>query len=191
MVQRVHLVGLRAVLLAMRSFFFLPSLLGLTIEDLRNDPDLTPERFAEHFANFKFQFRAQIQSPETFLATKSGDCDDFATLAADILRRKGYTPHMITVRTKKVVHVVCYIEETKAYLDFEKRKHPNRLVGASHSLAEIAQKVAESFNAQWTSVSEFTYEAGVKRLVSTVSRHNALAANQAEVKIASVTPAAN
>ena len=142
-------------------------LAAVTVNDLRNDPQLTPERIGSYFANFDFEFRSQVQRPEVFLAAKSGDCDDYATLAADVLKQKGYTPHLVTVRMKKVVHVVCYIEETKSYLDFNKRHEAVCTVPSDGSLTDIAQQVARSYRTTWTSVSEFTYEDGIKRLVAT------------------------
>jgi hypothetical protein len=144
---------------------------AVTVHDLRSDPQLTPQRFGRYFANFEFEFRAQVQPPEIFLRTKSGDCDDYATLAADVLKQKGYTPHLITVRMPKIVHVVCYIEETKSYLDFNKRNEAACTVSTDGSLADIAQQVARSYKTAWTSVSEFTFDDGTKRLVTTLVKN--------------------
>src|SRR5687767_2893421 len=94
---------------------------GLSLEDIRNTPDLTPKKFAAYFRDFEFKFHSEVQSPDIFLATRSGDCDDFSTLAAAVLRDRGYTPRLITVRMPGVTHVVCYIEETKSYLDYNNR----------------------------------------------------------------------
>jgi hypothetical protein len=141
---------------------------AVTLQELRNTPDLTPSTFASHFSNFDFCFRAEIQSPDVFLATQSGDCDDYSTLAADVLREKGYSPRLVTIRMPKVVHVVCYIEETGAYLDYNVRAESTRLVKCESSLDAIAASVARSYGTKWTSVSEFTFSQGTKRLVSTV-----------------------
>lgn len=141
---------------------------GTTLEELRNDPDLTPERFASHFAGFKFHFRAEVQSPERFLASRSGDCDDYATLAAELLRDRGYNPQLVAVRMKKIVHVICYIPEIGGYLDYNERASANPIVRSNGSLADIAEKVSRSFGSPWTSASEFTFEEGRKRLVKTV-----------------------
>lgn len=147
---------------------FAPALQALTLEQIRQTPDLTPAKFAAYFSDFEFQFRAQIQSPEVFLATRSGDCDDYSTLAAEVLREKGFTPRLITVRMPKVVHVVCYIEETGSYLDYNNREKKGVLEKCGPSLEEIARSVAKSYQARWTSASEFTFSVGTKRLVSTV-----------------------
>lgn len=143
-------------------------------------PDLTPGKFASLFSRFEFKFRPEVQDPQVFLATESGDCDDYAILAAIVLREKGYTPRLVTVRMPGLVHVVCYIEETKSYLDYDNRNYFSRTVSCGNSLEEIARRVARANRLNWTSASEFTFEDGVKRLVETVletkPRSRALAA---------------
>ena len=141
---------------------------GLSLEDLRRSPGLTPFTFASHFRNFDFAFRKEVQRPEVFLASKSGDCDDFSTLAAVVLRERGYTPRLISIRMPGVTHVVCYIEEAGAYLDYNFRNSGTPLVKSGASVEEIADSVARSYKLRWTSASEFTFGGDVKRLVHTV-----------------------
>ena len=141
---------------------------GVTLEELRRDSRLTPQRFAEYFKDFDFVFHAEVQEPETFLSSRSGDCDDFATVADLILREKGYTPHLISVRMGKAIHVVCYIDEIGGYLDYNYRNAPSRTIPCGKALPEIAALVSKSFAMPWTSASEFSYHEGVKRLVATV-----------------------
>jgi hypothetical protein len=141
---------------------------ALTLDDIRKIPNLTPQKFAGLFSDFEFRFRSEVQAPEVFLATESGDCDDYATLAAAVLRERGYTPRLITVRMPRLVHVICYIEETKSYLDYNNRSFFSRTVSCGGTIEEIAKKVAKSSNLPWSSASEFTFEDGVKRLVKTV-----------------------
>jgi hypothetical protein len=145
---------------------------AITVEDLKSIPNLTPQKFAACFSNFSFQYRAEVQAPDVFLATESGDCDDFATLAADVLKDKGYTPRLIAVRMTGLVHVVCYIEETHTYLDFNNRDVLRKTVSCGSNLNEIADKVAKSFDSRWTSASEFTYADRMKRLVATAVEAN-------------------
>lgn len=141
---------------------------GLTLDDLRNTRDLTPKKFASFFRNFDFEFRSEVQSPDVFLATQSGDCDDYSTLAALVLGEKGYTPRLIAVRMPGVTHVVCFIEEAGAYLDYNCRGSVNRIVACDRTIEAIAASVAASYNAKWSSASEFTYGSGLKTLVATV-----------------------
>ena len=141
---------------------------ALTLEDLRNNPDLSPAKFASYFRNFDFKFRSKVQSPDVFLATQSGDCDDYSTLAASILREKGYTPRLIAVRMPGITHVVCFIEEAGAYLDYNNRASSNALVTSASTIEAIAASVAASYNSEWFSASEFTYASGLKTLVATV-----------------------
>ena len=83
-----------------------------------------------------------------FLASRAGDCDDFSTLAAAILREKGYTPRLISVRMPGITHVVCYIEESESYLDYNNRAGRKCLVPWCSSLGAIANSVAASYGSQ-------------------------------------------
>ena len=142
---------------------------ALTLERLHNDATLTPHTFALHFSKFRFAFHAEVQKPEDFIASESGDCDDYSTLAAAELSARGYHPRLIAVRMPHVVHVVCYFAEANGYLDYNKRAKGSGIVASGSSLNEIADSVAKSFTSSWRSVSEFTYQDGVKRLVSTTA----------------------
>ena len=147
--------------------FCLPTF-GLSIQDLRRRERLTPAEFAAHFRHFQFTFRKEVQRPEVFLASRSGDCDDFSTLAAAVLREKGYTPRLISVRMPGVTHVVCYIEETNSYLDYNNRATSDFLVPSANTLDAVAESVARSYGLPWSSASEFTFGDGKKRLVKTI-----------------------
>ena len=150
-------------------FFAAVSHQALTLSDLRSDSNLTPARFASFFRNFDFDFRKEVQPPDAFLAARAGDCDDYSTLAAAVLREKGYTPRLVSIRMPGVTHVVCYIEETNSYLDYNYRACANPTVASGRELSAIAESVAKSYRTKWLSVSEFTYGEGVKRLVQTVT----------------------
>ncbi len=89
-----------AALLILAFFAFAPLSRALSMNELRAMPGLTPEKFARLFAGFAYKFHAEVQPHDVFLDTKSGDCDDFATVAADVLQRRGYTPRMIAIRMK-------------------------------------------------------------------------------------------
>jgi hypothetical protein len=152
--------------------FLLPAVLAgaATLADLRADPKLTSERLMAYFADFKFELSRQVRQPETFLASRSGDCDDFATLAADLLREKGYSTRLVAVFMPHDVHVVCYVAESHGYLDYNRRKQASPLVKCEENLTAIAASVAQSFRSPWRSASEFTFRNGGKRFVSTVFR---------------------
>ncbi len=143
---------------------------GVTLAELRADSTLTPERFIKSFADFKFELSRTVRKPEIFLESKTGDCDDFATLAAELLHQKGYTTRLVAVYLPKDVHVVCYVAETNSYLDYNCRKKVAPLVKCDGKLAAIASCVAESFRTQWRSVSEFTFHNGSRRFVMTEFR---------------------
>ena len=141
---------------------------ALTLAELRADPNLTPERFIKYFADFRFKLARDVRKPENFLATRSGDCDDFATLAADLLREKGYTTRLVAVFMPDCVHVVCYVKEANSYLDYNCRKQVSPLAKCDEGLTAIAASVAGSFRTNWRSASEFTFQNGTRHFVLTV-----------------------
>jgi len=161
------------------SCLFAISTRGVTLEQIDGSPNLTPEHFASFFRSFAFRFHAEVQSSETFLATESGDCDDYAILASNVLHHHGYSPRLIAIRMPQIVHVVCYIPETNSYLDYNLRARSTGLVECRPEIAEIARSVARSYGAKWSSASEFTFQDGAKRLVETVveGRQKQLASN--------------
>jgi hypothetical protein len=144
---------------------FGPSLCGVTLADLRNDPHLTPSRFARYFSNFKFHAHAEIQTPESFLATESGDCGDYARLAADILREKGYTTKLVVICMPAAAHAVCYVAETHCYLDYNNRGFLFRTVSVGGSPASIACKVSRSFESDWVWVTEYSFRPGEVEII--------------------------
>lgn len=133
------------------------------MEQLRTDADLTPERFIRLFADFEFKLGEERQSPETFLAKRCGDCDDFACLAAQILGERKYTTRLVAVFMKEQTHVVCYVEEAHGYLDYNRRKECSPLQTTGGALKEIATAVAASFRTPWLYASEFTYDGRAPR----------------------------
>jgi len=136
---------------------------AVTLADLQRDPRLTPESLLHRFAGFEFKLFDEVQPRDVFLSTQTGDCDDFATLAADVLRQKGYTTRLIAIFMSKQTHVVCYVKEAGAYLDYNNRRKASPLVPTSGTLPDIAAKVARSFRTPWTSVMEFTYKDGIRK----------------------------
>jgi hypothetical protein len=148
---------------------------GVTLEDLRTDPNLTPKKLMQAVSRFKYQLRAEVQRPEEFLASETGDCDDFATLASLVLREKGFTPRLIAVRMPGLTHVVCYVAEAGSYLDFNNRIYFRPLVKCKGDVRAIADRVSESFDSSWTTASEFLYTNQVKVLVSTIAKAESFA----------------
>ncbi|MEO5803032.1 MAG: transglutaminase-like domain-containing protein [Verrucomicrobiota bacterium] len=128
----------------------------------------TPDRFARSFSDFKFVYHEKVQEPEAFLASRSGDCDDFATLAAKVLGESGFVTHLYAVRMKGETHVVCYVPETGSYLDYNERAQPNPLVACDGTLKDIARKVSRSFGRDWLSAYEFSYREKMKWLVNPI-----------------------
>lgn len=139
---------------------------ALTLQDLQDDAQLTPARLMGYFSDFKFQLGPNLQKPEDFLANKCGDCDDFANLTSLVLRAKGYTPRIFVVSMDRATHVVCFVAETRSYLDYNHRRDCV-LIPSTGTLADIAQKVASSFKSRWYSVSEVTFSEGVRRFIRT------------------------
>ena len=132
---------------------------ALTLTDLLNDPKMNPKRFAAHFEDFEYEFGVEVLPPQVFLARRRGDCDDYAILADYVLRRTDRETRLIHVRmVGRVAHAVCHVTPDGVYLDFNHRKLFFNLKRCGRTIREIATKVAESFQANWTSASEFTFD---------------------------------
>lgn len=137
---------------------------ALTLMDLLMDPKLTPKRFAAYFEDFSYEYGAEVLPAEVFLERRRGDCDDYAILADYVLKRKGFATRLIHIRmVGRVAHAVCYVNQSGAYLDFNNRKYMLNLKRCGRTIREIATKVSESFEANWTSASEFTFDYGEDR----------------------------
>jgi hypothetical protein len=147
---------------------------ALTMNELLNDSKMTPKRFANLFENFKFDDHPyeEVESPDEFLATESGDCIDYAVLADYVLKRKGYGTRLIRIEMvgKNFGHAVCYVTQSRAYLDYNNRGYFFNLQRSGPSIREMATKIADSFDANWTFAQEFTYDydTKVKRAFLTV-----------------------
>lgn len=140
------------------------------MEQLRQEPNLTPERLIGYFRDFKFQLGEKVQAPEIFLAAQSGDCDDFASLVAEILRERKYTTRLIAVFMDGQTHVICYVEEIKGYLDFNHRQDRTAVQATTGDLEDMADKVAAFFRSPWRCVGEVTYQSGERRIGRIVFR---------------------
>jgi hypothetical protein len=130
---------------------------AVTLLELVTIPNLTPKKFAKYFEDFEYEFSPEVLPAEFFLRQRRGDCDDYAILADYVLGRNQGT-RLIHVRmVGRVAHAVCYVTGSKAYLDYNNRKFFFNVQRCGGRLREIAETVAESLKANWTSVSEFTY----------------------------------
>ncbi|HEY5227558.1 MAG TPA: transglutaminase-like domain-containing protein, partial [Opitutaceae bacterium] len=126
---------------------------ALTFGDLLSDPSMTPKRFAGYFEDFDWAMHPfDVQDPEVFLESKKGDCIDYAVMADYVLRRDGYGTRLIRVEMvgKNIGHAICYITQNSAYLDYNNRKYFIKLQRSSPRLREVATRVANSFDANWS-----------------------------------------
>lgn len=157
----------RALLLL--CLFRFTNLQAFTLQDLQNDAQLNPQRFMSYFSDFSFSLGEKLQSPDQFLARKCGDCDDFSTLAVNLLAAKGYQTQLIVISMDAGVHAVCYVAQEHVYLDYNNRA-TRTLVATDGSLSDIAQKVAGSFRSTWRSASEYQIADGARRCLRTELR---------------------
>jgi hypothetical protein len=152
--QRNYQAGL-AVMLA--CLLPVTTLHGLTLEELRKVPDMTPKKFAGHFKDFAFRFMGKLQEPDEFLLSRSGDCDDYAVVADLVLRPRGYDTRLVGIQLVGSAHMVCYVINDKVYLDYNNRQVFVNLTRSDASLRAVATRVARSLNANWTTATEYTY----------------------------------
>lgn len=124
---------------------------------LREDRNLTPAGLLRHFAGFAFELGERLQDAETFLRRRRGDCDDFASLASQVLAERGCHTKLVVVMMEGQTHVVCYVREAEGFLDYNRRAVPDPVVASDGSLEDIAAKVATAFRSEWWMASEFVY----------------------------------
>ncbi len=144
---------------------------AVTVGDLLRARKMTPERFADYFMDFGAEILPYVQDPEVFLQTEKGCCQDYAILAGYVLSHRNYETHLIRVMLAcGAAHDVCYVTQAKAYLDYNLRASSEATRRSGQRIREIATQVAEGFDENWTSASEFTYaySEGRKRLTLTV-----------------------
>jgi hypothetical protein len=55
------------------------------------------------------------QSPRQFLATRKGDCEDFALFAKTILEAQGKSPLLLNIYGARFAHTVCLLKENNHY----------------------------------------------------------------------------
>ena len=128
------------------------------MNDLLTDPKMSPKRFAGYYADFDFQLFPDVQNPDVFLRTQRGNCQDYAILADYVLKRKDYETILVrVVLVGTIAHDVCYVAQVKSYLDYNNRVYFKTLQGCPGNLRAIANKVADSFDANWTTASAYTY----------------------------------
>lgn len=148
---------------------------ALNYGELMRDETMTPKNFAKLFEDFEYEFHEQVAPPEVFLAERKGDCDDYAILADHVLRPRGFKTRLIHIRlVGRVAHVVCYVQEAQAYLDYNERRYFIKLTRARNRIRAVASKVADSLEANWVSASEFTYDyrTETKRITHTVVKRD-------------------
>jgi hypothetical protein len=131
---------------------------ALNVNNLHRDPALTPKKFSRLFDKFGYELFHNVQPPDEFLRKKSGDCDDYACLADEVLAPKGFDTRLIHIRLVGMVsHAVCYVTDDRAYLDYNNRNVFFTMSKSDPSLRKIATKVARSLKANWTSAFEFEF----------------------------------
>ena len=79
----------------------------------------TPEAVAHYmwrhfdFESDQTQFgeEERWQSPEEFLETRKGDCEDFALFAQNILKMNGIPSYLVNIYSHRFSHTVCVFKE--------------------------------------------------------------------------------
>lgn len=139
-----------------------------TLGELEKAPELSARQFANLFENFRYSYTPYVQPVDVFLRDQDGDCDDYAILADHVLRQKGYQTRIIRVvlAGSDIAHAICYVGENKAYLDYNNRRVSVNLERSGPTLRQIAKKVADSFEKNWTSATEYTFSYASYRKVT-------------------------
>ena len=153
------LLALACLAAATTAWAALKSTARFTLRELEQEPELSPKQFANLFENFRFSYSPYVLPVDVFLGSQAGDCDDYAVLADHVLSRKGSHTRIIRVALAGAdfSHAICYVTESKAYLDYNNRKYSVNLARSGPTLRQIAAKVAGSFEKNWTSATEYTF----------------------------------
>ncbi len=130
-----------------------------SFSELERTPKITPRQFGSLFADFRYEYSPYVQPVDEFLSNRRGDCDDYALLADHVLSHKGYHTRFVQVSLagSDIAHAICYILENRAYLDYNNRRYEMNLERAPPTLRGIAQKVADAFEKNWTTATEYTF----------------------------------
>jgi len=88
----------------------------------------------------------------------------FASALVSLGLKKG---DRVAVFMPNQVHVVCYVAEVSGYLDFNRRREPSPLAKCDGALSAIGASVARSFQSDWSSASEYTFQKGAANFVLT------------------------
>lgn len=118
----------------------------------------TPEQLAR-FLNTHLTFREDLplfgqvdywQSPEEVLSRGQGDCEDYASLATDLLGRQGVRSFLFSLYGKKgYAHTVCVFVESERYSVLNQ----DRLLRyRAASLEDLAGKLCRAW--EWGAVAE-------------------------------------
>lgn len=95
---------------------------SLSLSSLSNELK-TPETIARYmWRNFRFENDRRAfgteeywQSPEEFLTSRQGDCEDFALFAQHHLKLNGVESFLLNIYSNRTSHTVCVFQEDGKY----------------------------------------------------------------------------
>jgi len=94
---------------------------------------------------------------------------DYPIVADLVLRSRGYSTRLITIRMPGIVgFTVCYVTQASSYIVCNMEANIFELVPSGSKIREIATTVAESLKLNWTSATEFEFTNGVCQALATV-----------------------
>ena len=109
---------------------------------------------------------ADLASPQYFRVVMPYD---YVILASMVLPTKGYTPRLVVVNMPGIVcDDACYVNESSSFIHFDRSTYAVQLEGCGSTVRQIATRLANSLNLNWTSASEFTYSNGLSQILATV-----------------------
>ncbi|MDP3786622.1 MAG: transglutaminase-like domain-containing protein [Candidatus Omnitrophota bacterium] len=116
----------------------------------------SPEDVARWFSHdFKYQLMIPKtpQTPEEMLSSKGGDCDDFAALASEALKRMGISSSVVAIMLNdwEFAHAVCIWKEKDGTYSFIsnqeiRRTGENTMDGAIKKFYPAAKKILVNFD---------------------------------------------
>jgi hypothetical protein len=134
------------VMVVMATVLMSVSMAPCAAQDLGSVPGSirTPEQIVSWF-NSEFEYRMKMpdrpQSPAETMELRSGDCDDFASLAKMILEGQGIKSDVVIIKYRglNIMHAICMYKESNGTYSFISNKELQRTGEAdmTHAVAKF------------------------------------------------------
>ncbi|MCF7762169.1 MAG: fibronectin type III domain-containing protein [Verrucomicrobia bacterium] len=97
--------------------------------------------------------------------------DSVPVLADQVLRKKGFTTHLVVVRMAGGSgREFCHVAGPESYIDYDERSAIVSVGSSGGSIRDVASRFASRLGMDWTSASQFVYVDGARKILATVEK---------------------